>query len=127
MTLAEINARLVVLYQKISEHTQVPCSGQGKTPCRVPHSCCDASVCLLVKEQAKWDWNVDLPLTAHPKYPLMAPDGSCTAPPHMRPLCAVHCCCIQAWGTNPQDKVWSKRYWQLRNEIEGLEGQKLTL
>lgn len=123
MTLEEINARLVTLYQEISEHTKVPCSGQGDHPCRVPFSCCDASVCELVIEQAKWDWNMDLPRTTHPKYPLMG-DKGCTAPPHMRPLCAVHSCVIAKMGGNPKDPAWTERYWELRNEIDLLEWKK---
>lgn len=124
MTKADINSRLVTLYQEIGDYTQVPCSGQGATPCRVPHSCCDPSVCELMIEQAKWDWDVELPRTEHPKYPLMATDGHCTAPPHMRPLCAVHCCVIQAFGGNLKDPAWTKRYWGLRNKIERLEWKK---
>lgn len=116
--------RLVTLYQEISEHTRTPCSGKGAGACRLPHSCCDPSVCILTIEQAKWDWDTDLPRTNHPKYPLMAPDGSCTAPPHMRPICAVHCCCIQSLGGNPQDPEWTRRYWELREEIDELEAQK---
>ena len=121
MGLAEINARLVVLYAEISEHTLIPCSGRGDHPCKRPYSCCHPSGCEMMIEQAKWDWDVELPMTGHPTYPLMAPDGSCTAPPHMRPLCAVHCCRI---GENPDDSVWAARYWELRDEINELEALK---
>ena len=124
MDKSEINARLIALYAEISGHTQIPCSGQGDHPCKIPHSCCDPSICEMMIEQAKWDWDVGLPRTAHPKYPLMAPDGTYTAPPHMRPLCAVHCCVIQAWGENPEDPVWTTRYWELRDEINELETLK---
>lgn len=124
MTLAEINARLIILCQEISDLTRIPCSGKGPNPCHVPQSCCDSSVCELVIEQAKWDWETTLPRTEHPQYPLMAPDGHCTAPPHMRPLCAVHCCVIQAWGGDPRDPQWTKSYWKLRNEIDSLLSQR---
>lgn len=120
LTKAEIDARLVTLCQEMSDHTRIPCSGQGASPCRVPYSCCDASVCELTIEQAKWDWNTELPRTNHPKYPLMALEGGCTAPPHMRPLCTVHCCIVQSFGGNPKDPAWTERYWELRNQIDTL-------
>lgn len=125
MTKDETNARLIQLYQEIVDHSQPVCSGQHEKPCRVPHSCCDRSVCLLVIEEAKWNWNTVLLQTDHPKYPLMQADGSCSAPPHMRPLCSVHVCCISSFGRHPTDHAWTARYWLLRNEIEELETQKM--
>jgi hypothetical protein len=124
VTKDEINERLVRLYADIAAHGYTLCSGQHEKPCKLPHSCCDPGVCDLVIEQAKWDWDVEMPRTGHPKYPLMNPDGSCSAPPHMRPLCALHCCCIAAFGFHPTDHEWTERYFELRNEINNLEFEK---
>jgi len=124
VNLADINARLIQLYAEIAAHSQVMCCGAHPQGCRVPHSCCDRSVCLLVIEEAKWNWNTVLLQTDHPKYPLMKADGSCSAPPHMRPLCSVHVCCISSFGRHPTDNAWTARYWLLRNEIEELEATK---
>ena len=124
MALDDINARLIQLYAEIAEHSQTMCSGKHAQGCRVPHSCCDKSVCLLVIEEAKWNWNTVLLPTDHPRYPLMREDGSCSAPPHMRPLCSVHVCCISSFGVHLTDHAWTARYWLLRNEIEELESEK---
>jgi len=124
--LVKINAKLVTLCKEIADLTHEACSGRGSAPCRQPYSCCHPSVCELVIEQAKWDWDASLPRTNHPQYPLMNPDGSCSAPPHMRPLCAAHCCCIQNFGCNPKDTEWSRKYWQLRDDINYLLSQKAS-
>ena len=119
--------RLITACQEIADHTSARCAGQGSNPCRLPHSCCDASVCELTIRQAKIDWDTELPRTAHPTYPLMAPEGGCTAPPHMRPLCAVHSCVIQAFGVDPKDPAWSRQYWKLRRRIETLLAERSGL
>ena len=121
--MTDTNDRLIVLYQDISDHSRPVCSGEVEGGCMVPYSCCDKSVCLLVIEQAKWDWNVELPQTGHAEYPLMGPDG-CTAPPHMRPLCSMHVCCINGNGFKNNDPKWTGRYYELRDEIERLEFEK---
>jgi hypothetical protein len=115
--------QLIVLYAAISKHALPVCSGEHEHGCLIPYSCCSAPMCDLVIEQAKWDWNTELPRTGHPKLPLMREDG-CTAPPHMRPLCAVHVCPIQSFGQHLKDPEWTKRYWELRHEIEALEWAK---
>jgi len=124
VTKQEINEKLILLYKDIAAHTQMLCSGAHENPCKIPHSCCDPAVCGATIMQAKWDWDIELPRTNHPKYPLMNEDGSCSAPPHMRPLCALHCCCIAAFGFHLTDHEWTERYWQLRNAIMELEGDK---
>lgn len=57
------------------------------------------------------------PVTFDPALPLIGPDG-CIAPPHLRPICTVHVCCINGLGFNPQDKDWTKKYFALRDKLE---------
>lgn len=74
---------------------------------------------------------MQLPRTNHPTLPLMGRDG-CTAPPHLRPMCTMHTCDIQAMGyKKPRDgeptiktDQWNQQYYDLRAEIE-LEEAKL--
>lgn len=118
MTLEEIQTRLIELYQQMYEHTEPAC-GQ----CRAPRSCCDPMVCEFTAGSAKERWGVDLPATGHPKYPLMANDGSgkCTAAPHLRPMCTLHNCDICSLGFHKTDQEWTKRYYEIREEIDLLE------
>ena len=116
--------RLEVLYGEIAEHTQKLCKG-GEGGCTVPHSCCDSMACEITITRAHHR-DVVLKPTGHPDYPLMNPDGSCSAPPHLRPLCSMHCCCINSFGRHLTDKAWTARYWLLRNEIETLELERMT-
>lgn len=117
--MVEPSKKLVKLYADIAEHTKPVCSGEHPHGCRVPFSCCHESICELVIEEAKWK-GVELQRTDHPRLPLMGPTG-CTAAPHLRPMCAVHACPINNVGVIVQDRVWSKRYWTLRNQITTLE------
>lgn len=115
--------RLIEAYAEMADHTRPTCMGETEKPCKLPMTCCDRSVCLLTIEQAKWDWDVTLPTTDHPDYPLMGPQG-CTAPPHTRPMCTLHNCWIASFGFKPGDPAWTERYFELRKEISDLELQK---
>jgi len=109
-------AKLVVLYQQMADLTTPECAGT----CRVPHSCCDPMYCDLTIEYAKDHWDVELQPTGHPRLPLMGPNG-CTAAPHLRPLCTVHTCQINGLGFKPGDPAWTKRYFDLREQLEETE------
>jgi hypothetical protein len=116
--LSEAQAELIELYQKMYELTEPEC---GK--CRAPRSCCDPMVCEFVADTAKTRWGVELFATGHPKFPLMANDGTgkCTAAPHLRTMCTLHNCDICSLGFKKDDPEWTERYWVLRQRIDYLE------
>ena len=105
------------LWAKMAAMTAPLCAGKGPGACRAPHSCCDAMYCQMALELAA-EIGEELKPTDHPRLPLMGPDG-CIAPPHLRPLCTLHVCCINGLGFNPQDPAWTKRYFKLRAKLEG--------
>lgn len=110
---------LIALYAQLHEHTFRVCSGEHPQGCAKPFSCCVASACERVMENALWEWEVRLPRTNHPTLPLMGPDG-CTVPPYLRSLCTVHACPVGILGALPED--WLDEYWGIRRRIEELEG-----
>jgi hypothetical protein len=115
----DLKAELVKLYQQMSEMTLPECQGKdGPTKsCSLPLSCCQSMYCWMTKEHAKDRWGVELPITSHPTLPLMGPNG-CTAAPHLRPICTVHTCKINALGFKPGDPEWTEKYFALRESIE---------
>jgi len=110
---------LIQLYQQMADLTAPEC----KNTCRVPHSCCSPEYCDLAIHIAKKNYDLDLPKTDHPKLPLMGPTG-CTAPPHTRPLCALHTCDISNLGFKREDIDWTLTYFDLREKIVALEYEK---
>jgi hypothetical protein len=106
---------LVKLYQEMADMTQPECAA-----CPVPLSCCGPEYCNLAAKYALKDWGVVLQPTGHPRLPFMGPNG-CTVAPHLRPLCAVHTCQINALAFKPGDQEWTDRYFRLRNQIEVIE------
>jgi hypothetical protein len=108
-----IRQELVVLYQKMADHTQPEC----RFSCRIPLSCCSPEYCGMAIDYAKEEWGVELPTTDHPKLPLMGPKG-CTAPPHFRPLCTRHVCSINSHGFKPGDGKWTDEYFTLLEQVE---------
>ena len=60
---------------------------------------------------------VTLVPTGHPTLPFMGPNG-CTVEPHLRPLCTMHTCAINAFGFKPDDPEWTVKYFVLRELIE---------
>ena len=109
--------RLVGLYKKIAAHTVPEC---GR--CRVPHGCCDVMYCEMAREFAK-EQGVELKDTGFKNQkvlPFLGPEG-CVVPPHLRPVCSVHVCCINSLGLKPGDKKWTKEYFRLRGRIEEME------
>lgn len=76
-------------------------------------------------EVARARWGVELAdkRTTHPTLPFMSETG-CVVAPHLRPLCTLHTCDINAVGLKVHPKVdakWDRRYWRLREQIERLE------
>ena len=78
-----------------------------------PYRCCEAYYCDLAVRYARTRGE-EIPRTAHPTLPLMDPVTSrCTAPAHLRPLCAAHHCAINSIGimATPAETA---RYFRLR-------------
>lgn len=88
--------------------------------CPVPLSCCGKEYCELAAKYALKDWGVTLQPTGHPTLLFMGTTG-CTVAPHLRPLCAVHTCQINALAFKPGDPEWTKKYFDLRSQLELLE------
>jgi len=110
-----LNQKLVILYEKMAKLTAPVCANE----CRCPHSCCDRMYCEIADEYAK-EQGVTLTRGDHPTLPFMSANG-CTVPPHLRPICTVHVCCINSLGFKPNDPKWTKKYFKLREKIEELD------
>ena len=106
-----LTEELEQLYKEMAELTLPKCK-----ECRVPLSCCSPEYCEMAIERAKKQ-GVLLERTDHPKLPLMGPDG-CTAAPHHRPLCTLHVCSINSIGCDPKDPAWTRKYFDLRDQLE---------
>lgn len=113
--------RLIYLYAEMSKLTAPECAHT----CRAPFSCCAPLYCEQTMEWAKKHWDVTLePVNGvnvrGETLPLLGPNG-CIAAPHLRPICTVHTCQINSIGCKPGDLAWTKRYFELREELEELE------
>lgn len=119
--------KLIQLYKTMAEFTLIECKS-----CRVPLSCCSPEYCEFTMHLAK-QRGVVLETTGHPRLPMMGPDG-CIAPPHLRPMCSVHTCDIMSMGYRRQRNgdepgeadAWSRKYFDLRSQIEQEESQLHT-
>jgi hypothetical protein len=109
--------KLIQLYKKMADMTLVEC----KSACKRPYSCCSPEYCEFTLNFAE-KRGVTLQETGHPRLPLMGPEG-CVAPPHLRPMCAVHTCEIQSLGYKKSDPTgaWDRAYYDLRSQIEEME------
>jgi len=116
---ADLRAALVELYAKIAEMTWEDCQ---ETCTRQPRfSCCHDLFCRITVEYAHSIWGVNLQSTGHLTLPLMGPKG-CTAAPHFRPICAVHCCeVIPSEPGPPIEGPWREKYQTLKHYLEALE------
>lgn len=112
---------LPILYQKIAEMTGASCAS-GKDECAKfagrTYRCCDRKYCEEAARFAKEAYGVELQPTGNPDLPFMSERG-CVAAPHLRPICAMHCC---TWSWAPQshiehDEQKGREYVQLREEI----------
>lgn len=109
---------LIELYRKMAALTLPVCG-----TCKNPYNCCHPAICLTVIAWAKEKWGVELAPTGHGRLPLMGPSG-CIAPPHLRPVCAVHCCPMTEHGEMPDDPDWTREYAELLAEIREIEDPK---
>jgi hypothetical protein len=107
-----MNKKLEILYEQMSQLTAPVCANY----CRAPHSCCDRMYCEIAADYAK-EQGVTLIRTGHPTLPFMSAQG-CTIPPHLRPICTLHVCCVNSLGFKPNDPKWTKEYFELREEID---------
>jgi len=115
---------LRTLWQQMADHTRPVCmSGGGgalaeraRGDCMRPGSCCSPEYCEMAIEIAKEQGEELIP-TGHGNLPLMGPLG-CVAPPHIRPLCTFHVCCISSLGFRPNEEEWTREYFRIREQIE---------
>lgn len=96
-----MSEKLIALFKKMSEHTAPVCAKM---------------YCSMAMELAA-EQGIVLERTNHPRLPLMGADG-CTAPPHLRPLCTLHVCCIGSFGFKPNDPGWTREYFRIRRAID---------
>ena len=111
---------LELLYKKMSELTLPLCGTDCGTATK--NRCCSFLYCQEAKRFARDEYGIDLPETDHDDLLFMSSEG-CIVPPHLRPICTVHVCCINAYGFNPDDPDWTSDYWVLRDRIDDLEKQ----
>ena len=109
------------LYGEMSELTRPLCG----TECgwNTKNRCCSYLYCLEAKSWAKTHYQIDLPETDHPDLLFMGPEG-CTVPPHLRPVCTIHVCCISSLGFKVGDSEWTEKYFKLRDQIDELEWEE---
>jgi hypothetical protein len=118
--MANHDAIVIHLYQQMAEHTQPKCAQGCRSGPPLAFSCCDPMYCDMAIKYAKQCWDTTLEVTGHHRLPLMGPNG-CTAAPHLRPLCTVHNCSINALACDPDDPEWTDEYFKLRDSIEEAE------
>jgi hypothetical protein len=105
---------LVTLFQRMADLTKPKCE-----TCRVPLSCCDSMYCDMAERMIdEAGLSSEIRKTEHASLPYMGPSG-CVVPPHLRPLCTLHVCSINGFGFDPKDPAFTRRYFRLRDKIEG--------
>jgi hypothetical protein len=100
------------LFQQMYELTEPEC----RLTCRCPQSCCSPEYCDFAEEFAR-EHGETLQATNHPRLKFMGEKG-CIIPPHLRPLCTLHTCDIGNLGFHRSDPKWTKKYFELREQIE---------
>lgn len=117
---------LKILWQEMADFTRSTCmkpsnpdflEARKNGDCIRPGSCCSPEYCEFALETAE-EMGETLARTTNPTLPLMGPDG-CVAPPHVRPMCTLHVCCINSLGFKPGDPEWTKKYFDLREKLTG--------
>lgn len=106
---------LKVLMQEMADLTSPECA----MVCRAPHTCCDELYCEIAFHYARRNYGVELHRTDHPKLWFMTETG-CTVEPHLRPMCTLHVCSIQAFGQKQNDPEFNEYYYTLRNKVDDL-------
>lgn len=94
----------------VADLTALECA----TVCKIPHACCSQEYCNAARRFAM-QRGVEYEETGHATLPFMGPDG-CVVAPHLRPLCTLHTCEINAFGFKRGDPQWTDRYFDLRDE-----------
>lgn len=120
-------AELQQLYKEMADLTLSECK-----KCQRPYSCCSPEYCAFTIDFAARR-GVTLTPTGHVRLPLMGPKG-CIVAPHLRPMCTVYTCDINALGfkkIGDIDGAWTRKYFDLRSKIEeaelGLQGINIDL
>lgn len=108
-----MNPRLIKLFKDMSELTAPECASS----CRVPHSCCSPEYCDLAEQFIIENKLFHPGYTLDPKLKFMNING-CILEPHKRPLCTLHVCSINSHGFKPNDLEFTKKYFDIRNEID---------
>lgn len=114
-----MSEQLIILYQQIAEHTEPVCASQCSQS-TLKYRCCDKDYCEIAIRWTKIKYGIDLPITDNKELPLMGENG-CIAAPHHRPICSIHCCSITSLGHKAKPEDWTKKYFEIRDEIEKLE------
>lgn len=130
-----IELRLIEAYKSMADHTYKECgdchSDGSKSNCKTKHSCCAPEYCTIAEQFAKEQWDIDLSNSYSLDYiksntPIKFLDlkYGCLIEPHFRPMCTLHACIISSIGLKPGNPKWTKRYFQLRQQIEDLEMER---
>lgn len=113
---------LPILYQQIADLTAPSCQN-GTAECAQhkdkKYRCCERQYCELARKFAKEKYGIDLQETGNPDLPFMGENG-CTVAPHLRPICALHCCTMTdaAKSHINHDPAQTKLYLDLAAEIQ---------
>jgi hypothetical protein len=120
---SEADSVLKDLYVEMYKLTEPLCAGTSSVgSCNLPRSCCSPEYCDLAQEWALERWGVQLQVVNKGPIKFMGRNG-CTVAPHLRPLCTIHTCKIQAWSSSG-DRDWDKKYFDLREQIDHLEAER---
>lgn len=113
--------KIIRLYKDMADLTLEHCT----RTCKTLGLCCSQEYCEFTIEYARDEYGVTLLRTKDLKVPLRAEDGSCTAAPHLRPLCTLHSCDISAVAVFKREPELTKRYYKLRSKIDRAEFKRM--
>src|SRR3990172_9470695 len=85
-----------------------------------PYSCCSREYCEMARAITKDEYNMTLTDLPRGRLPFLSATG-CIVPPHMRPLCTLHVCSINALGFDLRDPNFTDEYFKLREAISELQ------
>jgi hypothetical protein len=99
------------LWQEMADLTFAKCQEH----CHDLGSCCSEGDCESAKNYARQQGEMLLPVLDS-NIPFLK-DGKCTVPPHLRPCCSLHQCKIASLGFDIKDPAWTKKYFELREQL----------
>lgn len=105
------------MWAEMAEMTLAKC----RESCHNLGSCCDSMYCEMAAEIMQKQ-GVKPPVTPgkwRDGSQSFLVDGKCVIPPHFRPLCSLHQCKIASLGFDPKDPAWTKKYFDLRERLDG--------